>query len=156
MRASTAVSTMERPLRVTLLITFSKVSSLYTRSNSYGNKAHITEEQKTESEYTMRFLGFLAWFGIFCLLQNIRCLCKIVLFFELLGPTWKENIEKHLDTQTDALKSRPEALGNSSQQFNDNIVKTPKKEISRRIWPWRHHDCSLMRKTKIGGVHGLL
>lgn len=35
MRASTAVSTMERPLRVTLLITFSSVSSRYTRSKSY-------------------------------------------------------------------------------------------------------------------------
>lgn len=35
MRARTAVRMMERPLRVTLLMTFSKVSSRYTKSKSW-------------------------------------------------------------------------------------------------------------------------
>lgn len=37
MSASTAVRMMERPLRVTLLMTFSKVSSRYTKSKSWDN-----------------------------------------------------------------------------------------------------------------------
>lgn len=38
MSARTAVRMMERPLRVTLLMTFSKVSSRYTKSNSWGQQ----------------------------------------------------------------------------------------------------------------------
>lgn len=38
MSASTAVRMMERPLRVTLLMTFSKVSSRYTKSKSWDKK----------------------------------------------------------------------------------------------------------------------
>ena len=38
MRARTAVKIMDRPFRVTLFMTLSRVSSLYTKSKSYRKK----------------------------------------------------------------------------------------------------------------------
>lgn len=58
MSASTAVSTIERPLRVTLLITFSKVSSLYTRSNSYRGKTHYETKRTYIQHYIHAKLSF--------------------------------------------------------------------------------------------------
>lgn len=57
MRARTAVRIMERPFRVTLFMTLSRVSSLYTKSKSYKTKENKNKEKNAMKQRVNKYKG---------------------------------------------------------------------------------------------------